>query len=259
MEFSLKLLPRIALTALVLGIWTPIIATIIVVRSIFTSDGAPAFRLARHWTRVVSKCMGLTFSLQGAEKVVPNTSYIVTPNHQGNADILALYGILPLPFRWVVKKSLIKIPFFGWALHATGAISIDRSDRESSIRKLQEGTNKLVGGWSLLIYPEGTRGTDPHLQPFKKGAFMMAVQTGIPLLPVVCNGAYHVLPKKTITFKAGGHITVAIGNPIETRGLTPEDVPALMERTRIEMLKLLDSNYDPYAGRPPELPKADRA
>jgi 1-acyl-sn-glycerol-3-phosphate acyltransferase len=256
-EFSLKLLPRIALTALVLAIWTPIITVLIAISRIFVPDRGPAYRLARQWTRAVAACMGLTFSIEGTEKIAPDTSYIITPNHQGNADILALYGELPLRFRWVVKKSLIRIPFFGWALHCTGAISIDRSDREGSIKKLQEGTSKLSGGWSLLIYPEGTRGTDPHLQPFKKGAFMMAVQTGIPLLPVVCNGAYRVLPKKTVTFKTGGHITVAIGNPIETKGLTVEDVPALMERTRIEMLKLLDPDYDPYGGRPPRLPAGE--
>lgn len=255
---SFTLLPRIALTALVLAIWTPVIATIIVVFRIFTSDGGPAYRLARHWTRTVSRSMGLTFSLQGEKHVAPGTSYIVTPNHQGNADILALYGVLPLRFRWVVKKSLIGIPFFGWALHCTGAISIDRSDRESSIKKLQEGTSKLSGGWSLLIYPEGTRGKDPHLQPFKKGAFMMAVQTGIPILPVVCNGAFRILPKKTIAFRKGGHITVTIGNPITTQGLTVQDVPALMEKTRAEMLKLLDPDYDPYGGRPSALPEVDR-
>lgn len=259
MRFSLKLLPRMALTMLVLAIWTPIVTAMIALSRVFTSSVGPAYVLARHWTRVVSRCMGITFSLHGAEKIAPNTSYIITPNHQGNADILALYGILPLPFRWVVKKSLIGIPFFGWALHWTGAISIDRSDRESSIRKLQEGADKLIDGWSVLIYLEGTRSTDPHLQPFKKGAFMMAVQTGIPLLPVVCNGAYRVLPKKTIAFKPGAHITVHIGDPINTQGLTAEDVPALMEQMKTEMLDLLDPDYDPFGGRPPKPLREDGA
>ena len=194
---------------------------------------------------MISKSMGLSFSLHGREKIVPGTSYIVTPNHQGYADILALLRLLPLRFRWVIKKELARIPLFGRGLIRTGAISIDRSDRRQSVQRLQEAREKLKGGWSVLIYPEGTRSPDGQLLPFKKGAFMMAVQTGIPILPVTTNGAFKVLPKKTLWFRPG-HITVTIGDPIVTAGLTEEDVPALLEKTRVEISKNLDPKYDPF-------------
>lgn len=189
--------------------------------------------------------MGLTCSIYGADKIVPGTSYIITPNHQGNADILALVTTLPSRFRWVIKRELLKIPMFGWALGATGAISLNRSDRKQSVRSLRDGASKLAGGWSVLIYPEGTRTSDGNLQPFKKGAFMMAVQTGIPILPVTCNGGFKVLPKKTIVFHPG-HVTLTVGDPIPTEGLTEEDVPELMEKTRAAISKNFDPDYNPF-------------
>lgn len=213
--------------------------------SLFTSSGVPTYAISRIWCWIVYKCMGFSFSLHGAEKITPGASYIVTPNHQGNADILALIMMLPVRFRWVIKKELLKIPFFGWALGRTGAISLDRSDPRKAVESLKGAKEKLKDGWSVLIYPEGTRSSDPHLQPFKKGAFMLAVQTGIPILPVTCNGAFHLLPRKTIVFYPG-HIAVRIGNPISTEGLTERDVPDLMERTRLEILKNLDPDYDPF-------------
>ncbi len=238
------------LTVVALAIFTPLLTVPLVLISFLSASGGPAYKIARWWMWIVYKCMGLTFSIEGAEKIEPATSYIVTPNHQGNADILALMSTLPLRFRWVVKKELLRIPVFGWALARTGAISLDRSNREKSIKSLKAAKKKLSGGWSVLIYPEGTRSSDPNLQPFKKGAFMMAIQTGVPILPVTCNGAYHVLPKKTVTFMPG-HITVTIGNPIQTKGLTEEDVPELMERTRKEIAKSLDPEYNPFGDQKP--------
>jgi 1-acyl-sn-glycerol-3-phosphate acyltransferase len=199
----------------------------------------------RLWAQLNARSMGLTFSIHGTEKIVPGTSYIVTPNHEGNPDILALVTTLPLRFRWVVKRELLRIPFFGWALGATGAISLNRSNRQEAVRSLKDGTSKLAGGWSVLIYPEGTRTSDGNLQPFKKGAFMMAVQTGIPILPVTCNGAFKVMPKKTLAFRPG-HITVTVGDPIASAGLTEADVPQLIDKTRAAIEKHLEPDYNPF-------------
>jgi len=116
------------------------------------------------------------------------------------------------------------------------------------VKSLQTGAQRLKDGWSVLIYPEGTRTRDGNLQAFKKGAFMMAVQTGMPILPVTCNGAFQIMPKSTLLFRPG-HITVTIGDPIPTEGLTEEDVPALIERTRDAVAKNLDATYNPFGER----------
>jgi 1-acyl-sn-glycerol-3-phosphate acyltransferase len=245
-SITISMVPRIALTLCALAVVTPILAIFILILRIFVPSGKAGFYFSRIWTAIMGICMGITHSVEGAEKVDPSTSYIVTPNHQGNADIVALYLALPVPFFWVVKRELTRIPFFGWALASIGSIALDRSNRSEAIELLREGCKKLSGGWSMVIYPEGTRSPDANLQPFKKGAFMMAVQTGIPILPVVCNGAFRILPRKTMALRPG-RIHVVIGDPIPTEGLTEADVPALMERTREAMLKLLDGDYDPFA------------
>jgi 1-acyl-sn-glycerol-3-phosphate acyltransferase len=247
LRFPLKLLPRIIWSVIGLLVVTTIIAPPMILIALFTSGG-PTYVMMRVWARLVSKFMGLRFSVQGVERIQPGTSYIITPNHQSHMDILALVCVIPIRFRWVIKKELLKIPLFGWALGSTGAISLDRSNREESVKRLQEGTSKLQGGWSVVIYPEGTRTSDGLIQPFKKGPFMMAVQSGIPILPITCNGAFKVLPKKSIGLRPG-HILVTIGNPITSDGLSEKDVPELMEKTRQEMLAHFDADYDPFQRR----------
>jgi 1-acyl-sn-glycerol-3-phosphate acyltransferase len=245
LHFSVGRWLRIIWAAFALVIITLVIAPPLIVISLFDKTGGAAYWLMRLWAQLVARSMRLTFSIHGAEKIVPGTSYIVTPNHEGNADILALVTTLPLRFRWVVKRELLKIPFFGWALGRTGAISLNRSNRQQAVRSLKEGTSKLAGGWSVLIYPEGTRTSDGNLQNFKKGAFMMAVQTGISILPVTCNGAFKIMPKKTIAFRPG-HITVTVGDPISSEGLAEADVPQLMDRTRAAIGKHLKPDYNPF-------------
>jgi len=236
---------RAVLVAVVL---TMVLGPILIVISIFETSGSAAYLLSRLWARLLSRSMGLTFSIHGTERIAPGVSYIVTPNHQGYVDILALVCTLPFRFRWVIKRELLKIPLFGWSLGRMGVIPLDRSNRERSMKSLIAGASKLTGGWSVLIYPEGTRTPDGNLQPFKKGPFIMAVQTGIPILPVTCNGAYRIMPRNTILFRPG-HIAVTVGEPISSKGLTEEDVDRLRAQTQSAVSSRLDTGYDPFKRR----------
>jgi 1-acyl-sn-glycerol-3-phosphate acyltransferase len=248
LTLSLRTLPRFLLTVVMTVLATLFLAPPLILVSLLTASGTPTYVMMRWWAMMVTKGMGLTFSLHGAERFVPGTSYIITPNHQSNADILALVLTLPMPFRWVIKKELLKIPLFGWALASTGAIALDRTDKSQAVKSLREGAGKLRNGWSVLIYPEGTRSSDGRLQAFKKGAFMLAVQTGITILPVTCNGAFRVMPKKSLMIRPG-HITVTVGEPVPCQEKTETDVPELMEKTRREIEKNFDEDYDPFAPR----------
>ena len=245
MRFDIRLLPRLILAWVGIALITIVLAPALIIAGMIPRSGFSTYRIGRAWNRAAAKVMGVSISLTGAEKVVPGESYIITPNHQSFADIVALYVYLPTPFRWVIKKELLNIPLFGRALGATGAICLDRSNRDRSVKTLQDGADKLRGGWSVVIYPEGTRTPDGLLHPFKKGAFMMAVQTGIPILPVTCNGAFKIMPKNTLLFRPG-RITLTIGDPIVTEGLTVKDVPQLMERTRQAIDRHLNPGYDPF-------------
>ena len=245
MALSVKMVPRLAWAAVALGTVTCVFAVLCIAVSLLPGSSRSAYWVMITWARVVAKSIGLTFSVKGVENVVPGVSYIVTPNHQGHTDILALLNTLPVRFRWVVKKELLRIPMFGWGLARTGAISLDRSKGREAMDKLRQQKDKLKNGWGVLVYPEGTRTSDGHLQSFKRGAFAMAVHLDVPILPVTTNGAFKVLPRDTIEFRPG-HITVTIGDPIEVNDLTEDDIPELMEKTRNAIQKNLDVDYDPF-------------
>jgi 1-acyl-sn-glycerol-3-phosphate acyltransferase len=236
---------RIALGGMVAAIVAVLLAPPMLLATLFTSSGLPGQIAGFAWSWIVAKVLGVSASLTGQEKVRPEQSYIVTPNHQGNADVLAIEMMLPLRIFWVIKKEITRIPFFGWALARSGAVSLDRSNPKEALGELMSGANRIADGWSLLIYPEGTRSPDGSLQPFKKGAFRLAVETEIPILPVTINGAFKIWPKNTLRFRPG-HMVVSLGDPIPTQGLTEDDIPALMERTRNAMEKDLDVDYDPF-------------
>jgi len=226
---------------------TVVVATTIIVTSGFTS-GRVAQRLTVKWARLVLRYLGISCSVENADNIVPGTSYIITPNHQSIMDFLPLLSTLPVRFRWVLKKELLSIPLFGWGLICIGAVSIDRSSPSKALNAILGATERLKDGWSLLVYPEGTTTQDGLMLPLKRGPFVLAVQTGIPILPVTCNGPFKIMPRGSRLIRPG-HVKVIIGKPIVTTGLDKEDVPALMERTQAEMRKHLDPGYDPFEER----------
>ncbi len=224
---------------------TTIVATAVIIISRFTSGNA-AQRLTVKWAQLVLKSMRISCSIENATNTDPGTSYIITPNHQSIMDFLPLP--LPLRFRWVLEKELLSIPLFGWGLISIGAVSIDRSRRGKALDEMLSASEKLNDGWSLLVYPEGTTTHDGLMLPFKKGPFILAVKTGVPILPVTCNGPFKIMRKGSRLFKPG-HVEVIIGRPIITTGLDEKDVPVLMEKTRAEIKKYLDPEYDPFEKR----------
>lgn len=251
MNTPIRYWPRVALTAVACFVMSAILIVPIVVTSLIFPSGWPQYRMTRVFAFVAAKIMGVSWSLRDGHKITPGQSYIICPNHQSHSDILALLLALPIPFKWVIKKELVSIPLFGWGLARTGAISIDRSNSKAAVKKLRESAHKASGGWSVLVYPEGTRSPDGNFLPFKKGAFMLAVGVGVPILPVTVNGAHKVLPKKTLRMTPG-HITVTIGDPIPTEGRRYRDVPELMEKTRLAIMENFDPDYDPFSPSEPK-------
>ena len=133
MKSSLRYVPRFVLGATGAIVMSLLLSLPMMLLAAITSSAAPNYYLARLWAWVISTLFSVRYSLHQGEKADPNQSYIVAPNHQSNVDILAILAMVPVKYRWVVKKSLLKIPFFGWGLKATGAISIDRSNPQASL------------------------------------------------------------------------------------------------------------------------------
>jgi 1-acyl-sn-glycerol-3-phosphate acyltransferase len=187
-------------------------------------------RLAFTRVRVVDK--------QNARK---GQSYIIMSNHQSHFDVLAFYGHWGRQFRWVIKKELRSVPGLGWYCAAGGHIFIDRSSREKSIEILKRARPLLDGGISVVFFPEGTRSRDGRLREFKKGGFMMALDLGLPILPVSISGSRHVLPGRTLQLLPG-RIRIAIHKPIDVTQYGPERRDELIADVR----KAIASGLTPW-------------
>ena len=191
------------------------------------------------WARVNSFFTPMTVHVVGAENIEPGVSYVVTANHQSMYDIYVLYGWLGVDFKWVMKKELEMVPVLGAACKALGHIYIDRSDSKSAVETIKAAKSKVINGTSVLFFPEGTRSGDGKIRPFKKGAFKMALDLGIPILPVTINGTKNILPKGGMDLMPGS-ATMIIHKPISVKGYREENLNELMEKTRIIIRTSLD-------------------
>lgn len=216
----------------------------ITLAAIMSSTGNLAFTISKMWAYFMLYATGVRVVIKNREKIRKGTSYVIISNHQSQYDILAIVTSLGIQYRWIIKQELRKVPLFGYALYVSRNIYIDRSNSTRAVESIHAGMDRLPPGASVMFFAEGSRSPDGTIREFKKGGFIMALEKHFPILPVTVNGSRKVLPKKSFVFRPGT-IEVVVGDPIETSGLTREDLPALMEKTR----DVIVSNFRPdYPG-----------
>ncbi len=176
---------------------------------------------------------------QGGENVVPGRSCIFAANHQSQFDIFALQGYFPFDFRWLAKKELFRIPFFGPAMIRAGHIPVDRAHGRKALKSLDAAAERISTGTSVIIFPEGTRSVDGRLGEFKTGAMILAIKAGVPLVPVAICGSHEILPKGAFLARPG-RVAIRIGRPIETVGMKLKDKTALAAELHAAVESLLD-------------------
>ncbi len=174
--------------------------------------------------------------MEGIENIKGEGPYIFMSNHQGSYDIFALLGHLPFQFRWLAKKELFSIPFFGWTMAAAGYISIDREGTRETVDAMNEAAQKIRDGMSVVIFPEGSRSPDGTIQPFKKGGFTLAIKSKVPIVPIAIAGSREIMPKDKLTAMPG-EIRMRMGHPIETRNYVLKDRKSLIENVREAITK----------------------
>jgi 1-acyl-sn-glycerol-3-phosphate acyltransferase len=205
---------------------------IIILVSFLYKDGRFIHSLLRGWAKSILWISRIKVTVKGD---IPNIdsakSYIYMCNHQSNFDIPVLLAYLPAEAKWLAKAELFKIPIFGYAMHRSGYISIDRSNRKSAFESLNRAAHIIKEGVSVLIFPEGTRSKDGNIKPFKKGGFVLAVDSGVPVVPIIIHGTRAIMPKKQMIIKPG-HVTLEIREPIETSSYTRKNKDRLLERVR---------------------------
>lgn len=171
---------------------------------------------ARNWAHAVLRLCGIRVSIRGVEKILPFRHYVYVSNHASAFDIPAIIAAVPDQIRIVYKKELEKIPIFGWGLRWGSYIGIERSGSRDVLKSLDRAAAMIRDGASVLLYAEGTRTMDGLLQPFKRGAFALAVRAGVPVVPLTINGSYSILRKHSIVVRPGD-VEVVLAEPIEIR------------------------------------------
>lgn len=195
-------------------------------------DGQRAgYAIGRFWSVTNLRILGADLRIHGRERVEGGRSYVVMSNHQSHLDTWAIIAALPMRLSYVMKQELRRIPIFGYGCERMGMVYVERGNRESARRSMAEAARKVAAGTSVVFYPEGTRSRDGRLGRFKTGGFRLAIDAGVPILPVSIAGTRDLFPADSWRFRAG-RIDVTIGDPISTAGLRAEDLDALMERTR---------------------------
>ena len=184
---------------------------------------------AMMWGKITVYISFVRVKLLNRHTINKNQSYIIVANHQSNFDILALYGWLPVDFRWVMKKEIRRVPIMGIFCEKAGHVFVNRKNSEEAVKSLKDAASKICNGTSILFFPEGTRNEGEYLMPFKKGAFKMALDLKLPILPVTIRGSKDIMaPNQIQVFP--GKIEIVIHEPIEVLG--HEDVDYLLNTTR---------------------------
>ena len=216
-------------------------AILAILISLVDPTGKGPHQVARTWAKSILIAGRIKVKVKGLSKIDPTTSCIYMCNHQSNFDIPVLLAYLKVQFRWLAKAELFRIPLFGFAMRRAGYISIDRTDREAAFTSLKKAAKTIREGASVIIFPEGTRSPDGNISPFKKGGFVMALDSGIPIVPVILHGTRSIMPKKQLRI-VPGTVVVEITEPIDISGYTKENKEALMDRIRNIICEAFEKN-----------------
>lgn len=194
----------------------------------------------RIWSKLFCVLSLVKVEVKGRENIEDKESYVFVANHQGAFDIFLIYGYLNHNFKWVMKHTLRKIPLVGKACASAKHIFVDRTNPKGIKRTIEEAKKTLQGGISVVIFPEGTRSSDGKIKKFKRGAFQLAVDLNMPVVPMTIDGSYKIMSKSSFLINPG-KLTLQIHKPI----LPPEggyDMDALIEESYNQVKSGLKEN-----------------
>lgn len=194
------------------------------------------------WSQLICHILLIPVKVEGREKLKTHTSYVFVPNHQGAFDIFLIYGFLGRNFKWMMKKSLRSIPFVGKACQSAGHIFVDKSGPKKIQETIEQARHTLIDGTSLVVFPEGSRTFTGKMRPFKKGAFQLADELQLPIVPLTIDGSFEILPR-TGKFIKRHRMTLTMHDPIYPQSQGPEDITATMEKAYTAIQSRLPERY----------------
>ena len=203
------------------------------------------------WSRLMCRVMLLPVTVRGNRQIDSHTSYVFVANHQGPYDIFLVYGYLGRNFKWMMKKSLSRIPLVGRACLSAGHIMVDKSGPKAVQTTYEQAHRVLRGGTSLFVFPEGSRTFTGHMGVFRRGAFQLADELQLPVVPVTINGSFDVLSRqKGFWFLTRHPLSLTIHEPIPPQGKGPENIRLTMQRSYETIMAALPTHYQGYIKNP---------
>jgi len=199
---------------------------------------------ARFWSKTILWVSGVKVTLIGVENIDLQKPYVFAANHQSQYDIFTLMGHLPVQFKWMAKKSLLYIPVVGWGMKACGTIFVERENPKEAYKALLKAVEKIKQGYSIIVFPEGTRSRNGQIGPFKSGGIVLALRAGVPIVPITIIGTINILPKGGMRLHPGKAIIV-VDKPIDIVGYTEKDKNKLANLVRAIVVK----NYEKYESK----------
>jgi 1-acyl-sn-glycerol-3-phosphate acyltransferase len=230
---------RLILVAVVAFFMTVVYAPVVLIVSVIDSHSRVIDWIVRSWGRSIVRAAGIKISAEGFEGLDRSRRYVFVSNHHSYLDIPCLLAVVPHQVRFMAKISLFKIPLFGWALTAAGFIPIDRKNRRTAVKSFDLAGSRIRKGNSIVVFPEEGRSRHREMREFQRGAFLLALRSELPIVPVGIRGTYDIMPVGRLRI-APRPVIVRAAAPIETEGLSIRAKDELMERTRREIEKNLE-------------------
>lgn len=246
----LKLLYRIYQLCVVV----PLLLVFSILAALFTCVGCMignghvwGYYPGKIWSRLIVWLCLLPVKVEGREHLDPKQSYVFVANHQGAFDIFLIYGFLDRNFKWMMKKGLRTIPLVGVACEAAHHIFVDRSGPHAIHRTYKQAEEVLKDGMSLVVFPEGARTFTGHMGIFRRGAFMLADELQLPVVPLTINGSFDVKPRMKDIYWVFWHpLKLTIHEPIQPIGKGPENVKNQMEKSYEAIMSALEPKYQGF-------------
>lgn len=222
----------------VFAVWTILCGSCSLLVSLFEKSGRIQHAIARVWARGSVAISGARLTVVGAERLRHHQVAVYAGNHTSYMDTPVIFSTLPFQFRILAKRELWSMPFIGWYLNRSGQISIDTENTHSTLSSLGAGVKALRAGMPLFVFPEGSRTPDGAMQPFMAGAAFLAIRAQVPVVPIALSGVYDLLPMHTRHFYPCD-VTLTVGEPIATAGMTIRQAEELTGRIRVAIEEMV--------------------
>jgi 1-acyl-sn-glycerol-3-phosphate acyltransferase len=226
----------------ILLVLTILTALVTIIGSLLGGAHVWGYYPGKIWSQLVCCILLIPVKVRGREKLNKKTSYIFVPNHQGSFDIFLIYGFIGRNFKWMMKKSLRKIPFVGKACESAGHIFVDRSGPKKVLETIRQAKASLKDGVSLVVFPEGARTFTGHMGYFKKGAFQLADDLQLPVVPITIDGSFEVL-SRTGKWISCHRMILTIHDPIPPKGKGMENIKATLNEAYTAVESALPEKY----------------